>query len=152
MNKFITLIGIIFCLISCAVNKDSKAATNSIVFIMTKSPGRGIGPQYKITIYENGEVVIVGKKNFDKIGIYKKNIAVDRVGELVKSFLDANYFEFKKEYTSNVRDFPTVYISFTHSGETKKIVDYFNAPEELKRLEKLIEKIAETKNWTKISD
>ena len=72
------------------------------------------------------------------------------VENLKKSFIDANFFDFKNEYTSKKTDLPTTYISFENNGKYKKIRDYSDAPEALKNLEKMIEKIVDSSGWDKI--
>ena len=113
---------------------------------------RGKCPVYTITIYGDGRAVYAGKKNVDKIGPYEKKLEKSQITELVKAFNDANFFEFKDEYTSKITDLPTTYTTFTTNDKTKQIRDYYGAPEELKKLEKMVEDIANSEGWKKASD
>ena len=52
-----------------------------------------------------------------------------------------------------ITDLPSTYISFTHKGQTKKIRDYYGAPDKLTELEDLLNKIALKKDgWKKIEE
>jgi len=106
-------------------------------------------PVYKLEIYESGAIKLFGEKNLDKVGNYSKTLTKSEINDLKKTFLDSKFFEFNDEYTAKKTDLPTTYISFENEGKYKKIRDYSDAPEDLKKLEKLIENIVSSEGWIK---
>ncbi len=143
----------IFSFVSCNIckhtNKSDKS-NNSPIITFQKTACYGKCPVYSLEIFENGLIKFIGEKNIDKIGKYKKTISKKEIKELINSFVNVNFFDFKDEYTSKKTDLPTTYISFSYNGNYKKIRDYSDAPKELRKLEKSIEDIVKFENWEKI--
>lgn len=108
------------------------------VFALEMTPCYGTCPSYKVTIFENDSLIYEGLQYVRKEGIMSKQLPKGTVSQLVEKFRGANFFAFKNQYTSNISDFPTTYISFSDGGITKKIMDYHKAPDTLKQLEMLI--------------
>jgi hypothetical protein len=98
----------------------------------------GTCPAYKVVVFENDSLMYEGLKYVAKEGQITKKLPRGTVSQLVEKFRQADFFKFQNQYTSNMSDFPTTYISFTDKGVTKKIMDYYKAPERLKQLEILI--------------
>lgn len=147
----ILLLAIVMILFACKTQSKTQSKTDSIIITLAKKSGRGISPEYSLQIYNSGKVIFEGIKNTEKIGKYQKQLDKKAIKTLKKTFIDAKFFDFEDEYTSRILDLPTTYISFSENNKTKKIRDYHNAPKELKKLEKLIENIAEEEdNWIKI--
>lgn len=108
------------------------------VFALEMTTCYGTCPSYKVVVFENDSLVYEGLRYVAKEGNVSKKLPQGTVNQLVDKFRGKNFFKFQNQYTSNMTDFPTTYISFTDKGITKKIMDYYEAPESLKQLEKLI--------------
>jgi Domain of unknown function (DUF6438) len=108
------------------------------VFALEMTPCYGTCPSYKVVVFDNDSLVYEGMRHVAKEGNLSKKLSQGTVNQLVEKFRGANFFKFQNQYTSNMTDFPTTYISFTDKGVTKKIMDYYKAPESLRQLEKLI--------------
>ncbi|MBW8051199.1 MAG: hypothetical protein FVQ77_12830 [Cytophagales bacterium] len=128
-----------------------ESENDGTVITLQKTMCYGKCPVYTITIHGDGQSVYVGKKNVDKIGKYQKKLKISEVENLIKAFEDANFYNFKDEYSAKVTDLPTTYITYTVNEKTKRIKDYYGAPDELKKLEKMVEKIASSEGWEKVS-
>lgn len=144
---------ILFCiglLLSCKTQKDYN--NKGIAFLtLEKTSCKGQCPIFSLAIFEDGNVTYTGIKNVDRIGKYRKTISRSSVRDLKKTFVNSDFFSFDNEYTSKITDLPTTYISFTDKGQTKRIRDYSGAPQKIKDLEKVIEKIIEsTVGWEKV--
>ena len=122
----------------------------SIYFEMEKTPCFGRCPVYILKIYANGNAVLTGKQNLDKIGDYKKNIGGEKVKELVSAFEAAGFFKMEDQYLSKATDLPTTWVTFRNNGKSKKIRDYHNAPQELKELEQMLHELTEQDGWEKL--
>ena len=137
---------------ACSFSKKTISQKEKIdaTISMEKTPCYGRCPNYAITIYGDGKAEFLGKRFVDSIGTFEKYFSIEDVKSLVKAFEEANFFGLQDEYTARVSDMSTVYVSFTQNGKTKKIKDYYNAPELLKQLEKMIEKMAFSTGWKRI--
>lgn len=114
---------------------------------MSKTPCFGTCPEYSFVIDGKGNATYEGKKYVKLEGIHELNFHPETVNELFKAFEEADFWAFEDEYTDNIADLPTTYITFTHDGKSKKIKDYYNAPEQLKDLEKKVEALIESTLW-----
>jgi Domain of unknown function (DUF6438) len=124
-----------------AVEKNTENVVQLMpqqVFSLEMTPCYGTCPTYKVIVFENDSLVYEGIRFVAKEGIHSKKLSEGTVNQLVVKFRGANFFKFQNQYTSTMTDFPTTYISFTDNGVTKKIMDYYKAPESLRQLEKLI--------------
>lgn len=125
----------------------SQSASNNLstqVFYLETTPCYGTCPSYKVIIFDNDSLVYEGFKYVAKEGILSKKLSKGTVESLIEKFRDAHFFSFKNQYTAQISDFPTTYISFTDQGKTKKIMDYYQAPESLKKLEGYINDLVKT--------
>jgi hypothetical protein len=140
--KMLTLAGIASLLLAC--NPQRYDAQSFIE--MKKEPCFGLCPVYTIKIDGSGQAVFSGERNVKKIGNFKKTLTPDEVSALFMAFENGKFQDFKEEYTDQVSDQPTTYLTFQHGGNRKTVKDYFGAPTELKELEKLVELIAESED------
>lgn len=151
MKSIIFSICMVF-LLSCNSSKNQAGSnsSNTELITMEKTICFGSCPVYQIVIFEDGAMHLSGRQNMELIGEFRAQLSKKELDELANAFENAQFFEFESQYTASVTDLPTTYISYTRGGETKKIMDYYGAPAELRRLEKLVETLLETKNWKKI--
>ncbi|PWK27925.1 hypothetical protein LV89_01332 [Arcicella aurantiaca] len=145
------LIILIFLGIIEACQSSKKVASTSVlvnvpsqVFYLEKTPCYGTCPAFKVIIFDNDSLVYEGFKYVAKEGISSKKIPQGTVNSLIEKFRTAHFFSFKNQYTAQISDFPTTYISFTDQGKTKKIMDYYQAPQSLKKLEEYISDLVKT--------
>ncbi len=108
-------------------------------------------PEYTIELYSNRQMYLTAKKNLDKQGKYMRTLPSDEFDEVIKTFVDADFFKFKDEYTSDMTDLPTRYLYFSYNGQEKKVKDYYEAPEKLKELEFLMRSFLDRVGWEKMS-
>ncbi|MDD4236901.1 MAG: DUF6438 domain-containing protein [Bacteroidales bacterium] len=152
MKQKLLLLIVVSLFFGCRTIKDTS--NNGIAFLtLEKTSCRGQCPVFSLSIFENGLVQYTGSKNVDKIGKYEKTLSKTEIKNLKKTFAKSDFFSFENEYTGKITDLPSTYISYTHNGQTKKIRDYYGAPEKLKELEEILNKIAQNKDgWKKIEE
>jgi hypothetical protein len=148
MKRILVLFIVISLLPFCSTKKASTSA-DYVVFSLRKTECKGKCPVYYMEIFKSGKAVFEGKKNTDKIGSYTRQIDKSIIEKLIVDFNQAGFFGFHDEYTSKITDLPSTYISFRNNGTSKTIRDYAAAPNELKRLEKLIEQFVDEAGWEK---
>lgn len=131
-------------------SKEKNRFENSRI-LMSKGECYGYCPVYSIIINGDGRVEFDGKKNVKKEGKFEKQLTEKEISKIFNEFECANFFDFHSEYTAEISDLPTTYLTFEHRGFKKQVMDYYNAPEELKKLEKLVEDVAiGEEGWKKI--
>ncbi|GAB4145621.1 MAG: hypothetical protein OHK0017_05400 [Patescibacteria group bacterium] len=122
---------------------------SSVEITIERQPCFGYCPVYSVTINGSGEVIYKGTANVKVTGEQKSQISKEEVKKLVEEFKKADYFNLKDEYTANVSDVPTTITSLKLNGKSKRIIDYYNAPESLKALESKIDETVNVQQWTK---
>ncbi len=152
MNKLIIFaLSLTLLSIGCK-SKKAQNKTPMLIFQLDKTGGRTIAPAYSLQIFDNGKAIFEGKNHTDKIGKYEMKISKAKLRILKKAFDKSNFFSFKDEYTSMVTDLQTTYIMYATAGKSKRIRDYVGAPEELKKLERILESVAASKDWKKMNE
>lgn len=145
LGLLVCLSGMNACRSSQNVNIHSlQENTAKQVFYLETTPCYGTCPSYKVSIFENDSLTYEGIKYVAKEGFLSKKLSKGTVEKLKEQFRNAHFFSFQNQYTAQVSDFPSTYISFTDQGKTKKIMDYYHAPESLKKLEGYINDLVKT--------
>ena len=107
------------------------------IISLEKTACFGTCPIFSINIFNNGEVIYYGKKFVKKLGNLNLELDQKEINQILNKAKEINFNNLKSEYTENISDLPTTFISINK----KTIKDYYGAPKELKDLEKLIESI-----------
>ena len=143
-------------LMSCQTSKKgldaSTVKNNGLVISMKKTICYGTCPAYEIKIYDNLKVSLKGEKYLDLIGSFEAKISKSRLSELSQMFSEANFFEFENKYYKAFSDLPTTYILFSQDGQSKEIMDYYGAPEVLKKLEEEVAMLLDELDWKKVGE
>lgn len=154
MNRLVKVLillmpGLLF--VQCRKQPSSSAGRfKDSRITMEKGACYGTCPVYSITISGTGKAEYEGRQFVDRVGTYEKQLNPREISQLFNAFECANFFDFQSEYTADISDLPTTWVTFEHRGFKRKVKDYYQAPEELKKLEKMIEDIAmSSEGWSK---
>ena len=132
---------------ACKTASSSKPdAISDPIIIMQKTPCFGTCPEYTLEVYAD-HAHLVAKQHLKLKGEFEAEISEDQVKELVDAFVDGKFFEYQDQYTANISDMPTTYLTFNYEGKSKKVMDYHNAPESLKALESKVATLIDELNW-----
>lgn len=158
MKKVIYIVSLILTVFLFNNCKSTKESTNqntesaTIVISYYQTPGFSpAAPEYTIEVYNNKQMFLIAKKGLDVEGRYMRTLSKEEYNQLITSFDNSSFFEFKDEYTNNITDLPTRFISYTKEGKTKKVKDYYGAPESLKELELILQSYLDRAGWTKMT-
>lgn len=137
----------------CANAAAQKKSSSDILITLERGACYGTCPIYSAQISGDGTVIYNGVENVKIKGRKTFKIPKAKVQELTKAFESINYFTFKDKYETDERgmriaDLPTATTSISLKGKSKKVVNYFGAPKELKELENKIDEIAGLKKLT----
>lgn len=147
MKPILTLL-LFFSLAACKQTKPTKvsqentAAENqkeTIFISMERTPCLGRCPGYTITIYETGFVIYEGRDFVEREGKHSAMLANEAMEELKSYIKSINFFNLKDKYDKEITDIPSCIIAVSIDGKYKKIIDRYEAPDDLRRLEKLID-------------
>lgn len=156
VKYFAVLVLMLASFLSCKTTKNSigndgnENATLVISYYQTPGYSKST-PEYTIELYNNRQMHLIATKNLDKEGKYMRRLTKEEYSQIVSAFDDADFFDFKDEYTDNITDLPTRYISFTYEGKSKKIKDYYGAPEKLGELELMVRSYLDRVGWSKMN-
>ena len=146
MKNVLLYFGIIVMAMACA---NQKKQPPKLLVEMSRSPCMGVCPVYTLQVYDNGLVQLVGEKNIEQIGTYKAMLTSEELTALKQQFDALGFFSLEDEYVKRVSDLPTTHISYTQGDQTKRIKDYYGAPEGLRNLEKYIHNFLNELTWEK---
>jgi hypothetical protein len=149
MKYLSVLFAYCFCLFSCKTSQIKNKYEHSSI-VMEKTACYGTCPVYRISLSGSGKAIYEGKKYVEKTGKFEKQLSAQQTQKIFSTFEASNFTDFRSEYTEPVTDLPTTYLTFSHRGFSKTVKDYYNAPAELKKLEKLVEEVANSEGWTEV--
>ena len=119
-------------------------------YIKVKTTGCfGTCPIYEFQINGDGTATYNGERFVAVEGDKKKEFSFMEANLAFDSFRSANFWSYEDEYTGNVSDLPTTFLTFSEGGKTKTIKLYYDIPDELKRLSEYIKNLANSEGWVK---
>lgn len=137
-NKiYLLLLSVLFA--ACNPYQFDKTASIEL----KKDPCFGVCPVYSFKVDGEGNATFSGKRNVSKQGEWSRKLSPEATNALFKTFEESNFDQFQDEYTAQVTDLPTTWVSYQNGAVSKTVKDYFGSPKALKELEKLVETIAE---------
>lgn len=144
-------LAIIFLVLLVVGCKSAKRQTPSsiVIIMMEKTACMGNCPAYKFEVFLDKTARYHGKANVDLLGNYATTLTDAQLDNLQNSFAEAEYFSFANVYSAQLTDLPTTFLYYNNGRESLKVTDYWGAPQKLKNLEKKIEEIIATLDWTK---
>ena len=139
MKKYLYLLAFAVLFAAC----DPYHYGESTFIELKKDPCFGVCPVYSFKLDGKGNASFTGTRNVPKQGNWTRILSPEATNSLFKAFEQSNFAQFQDEYTAQVTDLPTTWVTFNNGVINKTIKDYYGSPEALKNLEKLVETIAE---------
>jgi hypothetical protein len=126
---------------------------DSLRITLTRGRCYGSCPAYKVEIHGDGTVLFRGEDGWVAVpGAQRGSVSREAVRELVGIFRDTDYYSLNDEYNSGAFDLPTIVTSIEIDRNSKEVKDSggleTGMPMSVHRLEKAIDEIANTKQWT----
>jgi hypothetical protein len=128
--------------------EPAQSIPDDFVIALERTACFGACPVYSVSIDAKGSVTYDGTRFVRVVGRQTERIAVSRVAALVETVDRIRFFELEDKYRQLITDLPTTFVTVTRDGRTKRIEDYFGAPESLKELERAIDETARIAGWT----
>ena len=115
-----------------------------------QTPCFGSCAVFQLKIFNNRRVTLHAIKYMKEgEGNLVSRLKRKKYKNLIKFFNENEFFKLKDEYTSRVTDLPTRYITINYEGQSKRILDYTDAPTQLKEIEKELFSLISTTSWKK---
>jgi hypothetical protein len=143
---------------------DSEAANAARrptkVITLERTVCFGACPNYKLTIFSDGRVSYEGIRFVKKMGKATGHISRAKLSNLVRAFLNINYFDLPDSFQpgqnpcpQQATDMPSATTSLTWQGQSKTITHYHGCSgvstlELLTKLENKIDEAVNVKQWT----
>ena len=109
-------------------------------------------PMYKATFMDNGEVIYIGKRFVENIGTYRTLISAEEVLDIKKKITEYDYFGLDSLYPTPITDFPSCITEASLNGNTKKVINKRNPPDNLRAFEKFLDSLLVDRQLEKVSD
>lgn len=120
----------------------------TITLVRTMCYGRC--PAYTVTVGTRG-IVFEGGRFVVALGKHTAPVEAEKVRELAKKFVAADFYSMDTSYQAHVTDNPTFELSIAVDGHTKKVVDYVGSwvgmPAVITDLEDSVDELARTERW-----
>ena len=142
----IALAFVLFTAGKCGSDKYEYTAETSIE--MVKTSCFGTCPAYTFNLNGDGSATFNGRQFVKMEGKHNRTFPADTTNFVFTRLMEADLFQYKNEYTDNVTDLPTTYLTFKHEGRQKKMKLYYGVPAELKAITKELEALAFTQGWS----
>jgi hypothetical protein len=143
------------------VDAQSEGVPDDLVITLERTRCFGACPVYSVTIDAKGNVTYEGRRFVHVEGRATDRIPVARVAALLATARRIGFFDLRDQYLTRknpdgsetrVTDLPTTFVTITSEGRTKRVEDYFGAPESLQEFEQQIDDAAGTKRWIRPED
>ena len=146
INKITSAI-VFLTIASCA----TTFAQRKPIITFEKTPCFGSCPVYQLEIYPNRKMKLLSVKYLNiGEGDFSAKLKKKDYQALIHAFHRIRFSELKDSYsTQPVSDLPTRYLSFREGENTKTIMDYVGAPEELTQLEETLQQLVDMARWKK---
>ena len=127
--------------------KNKYQFTEESVIEMSRTPCFGSCPAFDFSMKGNGEAAYEGKHFVELEGKHTRIFPPDTINYIFTTLVDADLWQYKNEYSEQVTDLPTTYLSFRHDGKTKRIKMYYGYPKELETLADMLQELAFSQGW-----
>lgn len=129
----------------CGSGKYQYEPTTSVE--ISKTGCFGECPVYTFTLEGDGTATFNGRRFVKNEGKHYRTYAADTTNAVFTELIEADLYQYEREYTENVTDLPTTYLTFEHEGRQKKIKLYYGFPEELKVIVNRLQEVAFAEGW-----
>ncbi|HMR42447.1 MAG TPA: DUF6438 domain-containing protein [Saprospiraceae bacterium] len=114
--------------------------------------GYGLTPQFRLSIYSDGNVFYEGLQNVPDLGKFEGRVTEQTIAEIRKEARAVHFFDMNEQYPVDgnfQKEFPTTILFLQTDLEKKEVKDNYLAPGELidfeRYLKNLIEKLELTR-------
>lgn len=132
--------------------KELLKPNDGWTFVFERSPCFGKCPWDQLTVFSDGRINYVGKRDVERIGNYSGRISENQAEGLKTYLEELGYFEMKEKYDSNISDLPSVQMNFYSASKKQEVYIRGDAPTGMTSVfNKMIEVYESVQDWEEIS-
>jgi hypothetical protein len=156
MPRVTATLALTICVSVAATAMQTAPSDGDTMVTLERTACLGTCPVYTVSIDALGNVVYEGKRHVRVTGKQTARISPARIAEILERAERLRFFDLENQYLEaeypdgserTVTDLPTTIVTITHAGRSKRIVDYYGAPAGLTDLERLVDEVAQTRQW-----
>ncbi len=140
---------------SAVVSTDSATNTgieinqseDSLFASISRGACYGTCPIYKMSIYQNGTVILEGIRFMEPRGKYKSSLSPEEMQQFIDKAIEINFFALEDTYDSPVTDIPSVTTSIVIDGKRKEVMRRTGYPQRILKFEQLFDALLESQDW-----
>ena len=156
MRNILYFTVIVLLLFSCGTQKQATQNLlledeTKLIISYSQISGNNNSPEYTIELFSNRQMYLTALKNLDREGKFMRVLPEKEFNQIIDAFVASKFFSFNDEYLSDTIGLPTRNLYFLHDGKEKKIINYYNVPQELNELELLMQSFLDRVGWEKMS-
>ena len=144
-------IRLVLALAACLYADNGRAESPVSKISLERTMCFGRCPVYKLTVYSDGKVEYEGKDFVKEKGARRSKISEKDFRKLMKKVEEIGFFEFKDRYDGRITDLPTRITTVTKGDGSKTVRNYYGGPESLSDLERLIDEVTNSAQWTGVT-
>jgi hypothetical protein len=110
----------------------------------------GSCPTYKMYIYSDGSVDLIGTRAVDYIGTYTGHVKSEQMTALRDTAISIGFMDLEDRYDGQVTDLPGAKTSIVIDGVSKEVYRRFNYPKRILHFERLFDAILNGNEWAKV--
>lgn len=128
-------------------NKPSYDLSN-LTITLQRGACFGTCPIYTVVLKGNGAIEFNGERFVQAQGLHTDTLTLQEVQDLVHAFHTSGFFSLHDSYRNDhISDLPLTVVTFADGTTTKRIEDYYGAPDALRALEHRIDSVLRTQRW-----
>jgi hypothetical protein len=151
-----TVLILLLASVVCEGCLEGQTQQSSPVVTLKRMPCFGMCPAYQVSVFSDGTVEWYGNNFIGTIGEAKGKLPKQQLEGLIRAILDSGFLSLANAYKGcinaqgqleSMSDLPTTFLTFSQHGVTKTTEDYMCAPDALRALETLVDKVLNTHQW-----
>ncbi len=126
--------------------------TPELIIHFERQPCHGKCSDYEVRVYSDGRAVYHGRNHVERLGYYECRLAAYEIETLYLIAEREDFWQLEDQYPLRgkaLQFLPVTTTYFKLNGQSKKIVDRYEAPLRLQRLEKALEDYFARLLWRK---
>ena len=149
LRRFLCL-GILAAVLLLPAINHAQAVPRDFMIELQRTRCFGTCPAYSVSVDASGSVTYQGTDFVRVTGRATARIPLSQVAALAATVERIGLFRLKDNYDAPITDLQTTYVTVTSNGRTKRIVDYYGAPDSLTQFEDEIDRTTGTARWIRI--
>lgn len=145
---------IIFSLIfisGCGSSKKAFKSPQDFSLTIQRTACFGTCPIFVMTVNNKGEVDYQGERFVKNVGHFRKSLDQTKFKSIVEQMQKSNIHDMKDDYNNEgISDLPSVILTYTAEGKTKKVLCRYQCPAEFTALVLNIEALIGDDGFTKM--